>query len=406
MSNVKDEMEDAIAKCSKESYLGTILQCMRIYKSDRVPTAGVFYDPKLRSISMSYNPKFIETLTFTELKAVLIHEMEHIMRNHIFLYNTETHRKDRKRFNFAMDLVINQTIPESFHPVTKEQTMILPKFALQYQNFKDKNGKVFPPNQSTESYYDLLEDSTYHGPKNPNGEGEGPGTLDDHFWDGVDNEEVLRGVSDLLKRAQNHYEKSHGTGCKEIADRLNEIHNSLTNIDYKNILAAALRNSLPGKDIAKTWSRPSRRYKLLAKGNKIKPNPAVRFYGDTSGSMSYTEVNECVNICFDFVKYGVKEFILNMFHERLYLKNEKYKKGMDFKYESIESGGTELTEVLQDIGTSTADLNIILTDGYYSRCDIPLNIKDKTVFFLIKEGGQIDHPLKDIGRTLQYKVVK
>ncbi len=409
MSDAGEKVQWAIYTLCKQTYLGSILQCMRIYESDRLPTAGVFYDPKLKTISMSYNPKFVLGLTMPELKGVLIHEMEHIMRNHIFIYNTEQHRKDHKRFNFAMDLVINQYIPDTYSTPTndkeeKKLIMTLPSFALQYKNFKDKTGKVFPPALSTEGYYDLLEDATYDGPTNPDGEGDGPGTLDQHFWDGIEEKEAMEGVTDLLKRSQNHYEKSHGTGCKEIADRLEAILSSLTNLNYKQILAAALRSSLPGNDIAKTWSRPSRRYKLLAKGNKHKPTPSVRFYGDTSGSMSYTEVNECVNICFDFIKAGIKEFMLNMFHEKLYLKNEKYKKGMKFKYESIECGGTELTEVLQDIADSGADLNIILTDGHYGRPPIPKELKNKTVFFLIKEGGNQDHPLKDIGKTLQYKV--
>lgn len=388
----KQRMQIAIETIVLKSYLGSILQCMRIYQSTtQCPTMGVFYDKKLRTISMMYNPVFVETLNDKELVAVLYHEMEHIMRNHIFMYNKEIHRKHHKRFNIAMDLIINQVIPN------------LPKQAMFIENFKDKNGKPFPAKESTERYYDLLEDATHENP-NVEGDEQEIKTLDEHFWEGIEEKDVLEGTSDLLKRAQNHYEKAHRTKSQELADVLQELHKTLTDINYKQILANALRQSIPGKDISKTWSRPSRRYSLLAKGNKIKPNPSIGIYCDTSGSISYNEVNECINILADIFKHGVKQMNLNLFHHKLY-KKKVFKKGQLFDQSELQSGGTDLTDVMESISKSNDDINIVLTDGYYDR---PL-MKDKIykpVFFLIKYGGCMQHKLVDVGRTLQYKVTK
>ncbi len=291
-----------------------------------------------------------------------------------------------------MDLVINQTIPD------------LPQGAMLIKDFKDAKGKPFPEKESTEKYYELLDGAEYTG-KGPNGDGE-QRTLDEHFWDGIVEKELAEGTADLLKRAQNSYEKSHKMKSKELADALSEHLKSLTDLNYKTMLAAALRQSLPGKDITKTWSRPSRRYNLSARGNKIKPNPTVEFFGDTSGSISYTEVNECLSIVSGIFQHGVKEILLNLFHHNLYLKKKKFKKGHQFNRQELQSGGTDLTDVMEAIDKSGSDINIILTDGYYDRPVLPKNIKNKTVFFLIKEGGCLDHKLKDIGKTLSYKVVK
>ncbi len=383
----------AIEAIANKSYLGSILQCLRIYRDSRnCPTMGVFYDKKLRTISMMYNPEFVDKLSNPELIAVLYHEMEHIMRNHIFIYNKEQFRKDHKRFNIAMDLVINQTIPN------------LPKQAMFIENFKDKKGKPFPKGQSTETYYDLLDDATHNNPNAGEGEKEMQ-TLDQHFWEGVDEKEALEGTAELLKRAQNQYEKSHSTKCKEISDVLGELIKSLTDIDFKRILASSLRKSMPGKDITKTWTRPSRRYGMIARGNKIKPNPSIALYMDTSGSISYTEVNECINIVTDIFKHGVKKITLNLFHHNLYLKDKIWKKGEEFKREDLQSGGTDLTQAMNHLQIQDADINIILTDGYYDRPAMKKKVT-KTTFFLIKEGGCLDHKLKDIGKTLSYKVVK
>lgn len=393
-NDVKRRLEIAIYAIHEKSYVGSILQCMRIYEnSTQCPTMGVFFDKKLRTISMMYNPEWTSKLSDKEMIAVLYHEIEHIMRNHIFIYNKEVHKKDHKRFNVAMDLVINQTIPN------------LPKEAMFIQHFQDKNGNPFPPKESTETYYDLLEDAKHNNPNVSPGDQE-VRTLDEHFWDGADEKEVLEGTGDLLKRAQNQYEKSHQTKSKELSDVLESVFKTMTDINYKHILESSLRNSLPGRDIKKTWSRPSRRYNLLARGNMIKPNPAIKVYGDTSGSISYDEVNECFNIIGDIFKHGVREIKLNLFHHHLYLKDRKYKKGNLFDRKELQSGGTDLTEVLEDIAKSGEDVNIILTDGYYDRPSIPAALKGMTIFFLIKEGGNMDHKLKDIGKTLLYKVTK
>lgn len=391
MSNLRDQrLQEVIYRLSQKSYIGNVLQCMRIAENPQCPTAGVRYDKKLRSIVMIYNPEFFNKLSDTELSAVLTHEIEHVLRKHIFIY-TKASIKDHKRLNAAMDLVINQTIEG------------LPKGCLHVDHFTDKNGKKFPLRESTEVYYDLLDGATNNNPDKGEGQGDGNGleTVDEHNWDDITENEAIEGISDLVKRAQNQYEKAHKTKCRELEDALEVFQKLQTDINYKTLLESTLRSTIPSKDTKKTWTRPSRRYGLVAPGNTRKPLPSVKVYMDTSGSMSAKELNEALNIISDIMRHGVSTIKVGLFHHHLY-NNFVYKKTVDFNTIATQSGGTDLTEVFEDIGKNGDQINVIVTDGYYDRPRLPKINAD--VVFLINNYGNINHCLKDVGKTVQFKV--
>lgn len=371
-------------------WIGAILQVMRIAPA-QMPTAGVGYDAKLRCITLYYSPEFMAKLSDVELQAVLLHEVAHITEMHIYLYQNES-KKERKRLNFAMDLVINQAIdPERNR---------LPKFALQIEHFKDKDGNVFPPKQSIERYYDLLEDSKYDNPDAGEGEGE-PQELDQHWWDDIDKKEAAEAVSDLLKRAQNHYEKKHNTKSKDLADHLDRYATIIRGVNFKEILLSALRAATPGTDIKLTWTRPSRRFGTTTKGKTFKPSPNVDIFGDTSGSMTIDEINDILTMMSSFMESGAKKVNLNLFHHSLYFQ-KPFKKGDKFKNEDLQSGGTDLSECFKHIEEEGSDLAVFITDGHYDMPYLPKTLNCK-VFFIIKEGGREDHVLKHLGKTIIYK---
>lgn len=390
MVNIKERLQDAIASVAKASYIGSVMQCLKIVPDTSCPTAGVTYHKPTKSIIMIYSPDFMSKLTREELKAVFIHEIDHILRKHIFIYNSQKiNRPDAKRLNFAMDLVINQHVPN------------LPEGALYIEHFKTKDGKPFPPHESTETYYDLLENCTY---ENPNGSGDGPKEFDQHAWDNIEANEILEATGDLLKRAQYVHEKSHGTNSKELSDILNEINKVKNDINYKQLLRSTLRNSIPSKDIKKTWTRPSRRFGLIAKGSKIKDAPSVSIYCDTSGSIGYEELNSFLGVVTDVIHQGVSKINVHLFHERLY-NSIVFKKGRKFREDELQSGGTDLTDVVAKMKDSTDEIHIVLTDGYYSTNQWDKSLNSKKVVFLIRQGGSLEHPLKGLGKTIEYKNV-
>lgn len=390
MFDVKNHIRDAIVSITNKHYFGYILQCLKIMPDESIGTMGVAYHKPMKSIVLLYSPSFVEKLSWEELKAVLIHEIDHILRKHIYIYNAlKLVKSDAKRLNIAMDLVINQKIKD------------LPKMGVFIEHFKTAKGKPFPENESTETYYDLLEGASYD---NPDGSGEGPQTMDKHYWDDIDSNEFMDATKELVKRANYLHEKTYGTKCQELSDLINDLTKIRNDIDYKKLLLSTLRNSIPAKDIKKTWTRPSRRFGLAAKGSKIKEAPSVSIYADTSGSISYEELNSSLNIITDVIKQGCSKINVFLFHERLY-HTQKFKKGTKFDQEQLQSGGTELSEVITAMQDSQDEIHIVLTDGHYGTNSWDKSLNSKKVVFLIRQGGNLDHPLKGLGKTMEYKNV-
>jgi len=86
------------------------------------------------------------------------------------------------------------------------------------------------------------------------------------------------------------------------------------------------------------------------------------------------------------------------FHTNVY-GTQKMKKGSVINYADMESGGTELTPVIEDINKSSNDLFIVITDGCYSDVSVETS---KKVIFLISKNGYAEHPLKRMGKTVQH----
>lgn len=372
------------------SFIGHILQTCRIVEAPHIPTAGVGVDIKLNCLKLLVNSDFfMEKLKDdTERKAVFVHEMYHVLFCHIYMYSSiRQNRKDMKRLNYAMDIVINQLIRG------------LPKWALKPEHFKDKNGVVFPPHLSTEEYYDMLEDSTYDNPD----AGEGPQTLDEHHWEEVSQEE-LDALKDAVRRAANNYEKKYSTLPSIASDFLQRISQHKDGRDKKRILNLALKKSLPAYDVVQTWSRQNRRYGNQARGNTDNKQPTISFYGDTSGSISSEELNSFLDEQESFFKIGVRKATLKLWHTSLYYRQD-VKKNKKLDNSKVESGGTDIQCVFDDIKATQPELAIIMTDGHYGMPNITKKDLGKTrVVFLIKEGiGTKDHPTKDLGPTYFFK---
>lgn len=372
------------------SFVGHILQTCRIVEDPHVPTAGIGVDIKLNCLKLLVNSEFfMEKLKDdSERKAVFIHEMYHVLFSHVYMYNSlRQNRKDMKRLNYAMDIVINQLIRG------------LPKWALKPEHFKDKNGVVFPPHLSTEEYYDMLEDSTHD---NPDSEG-GPQTLDDHHWEEMSQQE-MDALKDAVRRAANNYEKKYSSLPGIAKDFLERISKYKDGRDKKRILNLALKKSLPAYDVIQTWSRQNRRYGPQARGNTDSKQPTISFYGDTSGSISVEELNSFLDEQESFFKIGVRKATLKLWHTDLYYQQD-VRKSKKLDTNKVESGGTDIQCVFDDIKKTQPELAIIMTDGYYSMPNITKRELGKTkVVFLIKEGiGTKDHPTKIFGPTYFFK---
>ena len=134
-------------------YSALLFSLIPINIGDKIPTIGV--DQHLR---MYYNPKIL-THSIDEIKALLIHEMKHIMNGHFMRFGT----RDPFLSNIAGDMAINCEI--------RDEGLKLPDYVI----YPEKDPYNFPKNLTFEEYYDLLIKKQEKEGGNGKGKGKGKG---------------------------------------------------------------------------------------------------------------------------------------------------------------------------------------------------------------------------------------
>jgi predicted metal-dependent peptidase len=332
-------------------------------------------------------------MTIDQRVAVLHHEVLHFTNAHVFRFgfDSTSSKDDKKNANIATDMSINQYIKN------------LPKGCIDVKYFKTDAGVDFPKFATAEIYLDLLKENP-EAMKNAlkqmkkdgldvKDDGNGEGILDDHSWEELSEEEKKQMAEEMKKIVKRTMEKTSydkSSLPESIKDLIEEIDTYLRSMNYKQILQSAIKKSVSFTDRASTWRRPNKRYGSLAQGTTLAKLPQLNVYIDTSGSISVKEMNEFLTILNGFLKAGSRKCTLGLWHTSLYLKRP-YKLNGKLKEDEVQSGGTDMTEVCEDINKSNPDLSIILTDGYYGTQVDP---KCNTIV-IISETGGMNHPLKD-----------
>ncbi|NQY43016.1 MAG: hypothetical protein HRT87_06730, partial [Legionellales bacterium] len=145
---------DKISKACKsliftEPFYGLFLVGLNKHYSKEIPTAGVSVHGI--GVKLTINPDFVDGLSMDHTMGLLKHELLHIAFGHLQLRDKY---KDKKLFNIAADLEINQYIDAQY----------LPEGGLTLESFPELN---LPYRAGTETYYKLLSDA-----QNVSGDGE------------------------------------------------------------------------------------------------------------------------------------------------------------------------------------------------------------------------------------------
>ena len=135
---------------------------------------------------MNYNPAFVDRLSLSAVKCIVLHETAHVLNFHC-------HRRGNRNpqgWNIAADLAINCQLIAGYRAAYNRDVR---QFEQELVHSKDTGGcfvghgafKDLQHNLSAEEYYDLLKS------RNPQPEGEGEGQVEDADDDGgnVDDEE-------------------------------------------------------------------------------------------------------------------------------------------------------------------------------------------------------------------------
>lgn len=393
----KEYIERSIYEISmSNSFYSGLLQELNIRYSNKFPTACLTYDKKEDQFVIDINFDFFHSFQQINRTAILFHEILHFSHQHIFRFMAfEKPDTDRLLMNIAADMSINQFIKG------------LPEDSIDVNKYKLSNGNPFPLFQTMEKYYDLLtknkdaneeELSKYGAGSGKEGQN---GPTDHHQWDELSEDEkqrMLKEAKKVLVRTIEKTSNSHSLVPDTIKDLLEKIDLNISSLNYKKILQETVKKTLCVADRKATWNRPNKRYGVYAPGSTVGNLPKIGIYIDTSGSISYTELNQFLQVLDGFLKVGAKQCELGLWNTELYF-TTKYRRASEFQENWIQSGGTDIKDTLKHIEKQNVDLSIILTDGYFDAA----KTKCKNLLWVISENGSIEHPMKKIGKTILLK---
>lgn len=432
----KQALQTAIYDVTKRNpFIGSIIQCLDIVYSHLIPRLGIMFDADGKKWKMMVNPYyFCKQLTQENRSAVLLHEVSHVTHKHPlrvpFLKINPTRRH---LMNIAMDMVINQYIPdlpygcdqcppmeEMFKGAACENEDCPGKCIMveDYYDVKDDKKIQWPENKPFEYYYEkLVERFDDANMKNQDGDGDGQGgeggkpgeglpeEYDSHHWDNsAEESEMLDATEDLVKRAVQKQGLSYDKLPKHIKELLEDIAARRAELNYRALILSAIKRNASGFDRVFSWTRRSRRFGQKAPGTKNGELPFLANYIDTSGSISIQEANDFLEIIDNFLKVGSRKCNLSLWHTRVY-HSERYKLGDRITRDVFQSGGTDMEPTLRHIKEKDPDLAIVLTDGCYCDVDVESWLRPgenfPQVLFIISRDGMEDHPLKRLGETIK-----
>jgi predicted metal-dependent peptidase len=410
--------------------MGAVLQSLTINYSHQLPTAGILFNTDAKHWEMLINPYFFcKKLNAEQRKAVLLHELSHILHKHpLRVPFLKISPRKRVLMNIAADMAINQFIknipdgcpqctpydPDHPTPCPNEMCPGRGIFLRDFYDIDDKTKARIPwkANQTMEHYYEKLL-TRFEDPDDGDGDGDGnagggastgdlPQTIDEHLWDNgaVEEKDMLDATEELAKRAMVKARLDYDSLPGSVKELLEDIKARRAELNYKQLIMSAMKRHASGHDRNHTWTRPSKRYGNKARGTKVGELPKLDIYLDSSGSISIEELNGFLEVVDQFLRVGSRKCNLSFFHTALY-KTDKYKMGTKIAREDIQSGGTDLTPVLANILKNKADMAIIVTDGCYG--DVPAEQwmkpgeKFPQTLFVISKDGTADHPLKRFG---------
>ena len=398
MSNITEEQKKKTLEASlfqlstEQPFYAGVLQEIEIKYDSELPTLYIKFDTEKNQYILGINPDFFCNLSLTERVALLKHEVLHFTHGHLFRFPSLGLMDNIKLWLVAADIAINQYITG------------LPQGFMDVKMFKTKTGEEFPTFQTMEVYHKLLKELMNQEDKEKQQEFEqvlGEGKQDDHPWDVMDEQQKLKAMLSAKKVFERTIEKTKfgfDSSLEVLKDVLKYIEEQINAIDYKRILQQTIKKKASSTDRKHSWYRMNKRYYEKAPGTKVGDTPKLSMIIDTSGSISVKELNQFLRVVDGFLKVGSRNCFLSFFHTNVY-KTMKYKRGQVIDAESLESGGTSITPVVKHMNDSKADLNIVLTDGYFEHSTVKPNGYTEIVWVIAK-GGDINHPMKGTGKTI------
>lgn len=371
MANYKNHLMNARCKALIQvPWYGVIASKFEWIETHDVKTMGV--KAGCNGIECHYNSGFILELNIDQLIAVLIHEIEHVFRMHIF----RVKHRDPLLANIAADWVIN-----GYKDCKRIKN--LPDFGcfIPTENDDKWNSCDFStlnPDMTFEEFYEwlLLNTKKINDVIYTIGDVKVDDTNDSHVWDNKNTYEEIRSIVKDLSRVADKYhtQPNHLEGfVKSISkSRVNWLYK------WKNLLGkiAGGRRS--------TYSRRNKRIDQFGiKGYSSRSMIKLIIGCDISGSM--------VNIIpklFAEVDRMSQHFDITLIQFDMEITSiSKYKKGMWKNIKLKGYGGTRINSFFEYIedNKKVGSMNIVITDGY--DYDVPSKKSYPVCWVIIGEKG-------------------
>lgn len=349
-------ISDTLAKASKtlileEPFYGLFLVGLnKTFRKD-IPTAGV--SKHGIGAQLSINPDYFSNLSLEHRIGLLKHELLHISFGHLV---TRDRYPNKKLFNIAADLEINQYILDSY----------LPDGGLKLDTFPELN---LPVKAGTDEYYKLLEQAQEDGSSESLNslldQMNGDSPYDHMTWDEfdqlseADKKLVQKQIEHQLKEVAEQTEKRCGSIPGELAELIQRLrYVEPAKFDWKGYLRRFVGNStvIYTKKLRRKYNK---RYSANP-GLKIKFKNHILVGIDTSGSVSSDELKEFMNELVHMHKTGHKITIAQCDTQLNSVEEFNPKRDLEIK----GRGGTDFQPVVDHFnekGNYTA--LIYLTDG-------------------------------------------
>jgi predicted metal-dependent peptidase len=363
---------EQLARTSKsliftEPFYGLFLVGLQKTFSDKIPTAGV--SKSGIGVKLTINSEFFSNLSENHRKGLLKHELLHISFGHLI---TRDKYPDKKLFNIAADLEINQYIDASD----------LPEGGITMNSFPELK---LDTRAGTDYYYEQLQQAQKDG-KSPSLDNlldqmDGNSQYDHSTWDDfdelpeADKKLIEKQVEHQLKEIAEQTEKRQGNIPGELSGLIERLrHVEPPKFDWRGYLKRFVGNSTVSYT-KKLRRKYNKRY-TENPGLKIKFKNHILVGVDTSGSVNNDELKEFMSELTHMHKTGHKITVAQCDTKINSIEEFNPKKDWEIK----GRGGTFFQPVIDhfnDHGRYTA--LIYLTDGEASA---PENCPKNTLWVL------------------------
>jgi len=413
--NIDDEISRCIIQMLiEEPFYAHFLSGIVRKVTNKVPTAAVGFENSNVTLYINENFFLRELTTFSSRVAIIKHETLHLVFKH--LVRLDLNKYDPKLFNIAADLVVNQFIGKWKLPASAVTISMFPELNLTkneslewyYKKILALKRKV-DRNKSQDNKSDQAESDTATGSNNSLSN-KSTQALEDILKNGTHSDHTKWGNSELDINLQ-HTESELDRIIIQTKERISQKQFSSLPSSIKSLINIIIEKRNPKinwKRALKIFSSSSRRTKVkftvkrvskrygTRPGLKIQRSQKIAVAVDTSGSISYEELNMFFNEIHSIWQNGAEIEVIecDATIQKIYSYMGEFP---DFVH---GRGGTTFDPVFEYLNRNKDVLYdgcIYLTDGCASAPTIKPRCK---LFWVVTPEGALGSHLK-FGRALQ-----